>query len=98
MTARTAWALYLAALAIPLVALVWLNAAEIARWWATGICPGGPMDRVAAPCSALQFVGIVLLGGWVAFLVVPALVGWMLVATLIFLWARRKGAGAKSSR
>jgi hypothetical protein len=90
LTARTAWALYLGALAIPIVALVWLNASEFARWFATGICPGGPMDRAAAPCNAFEFASIVLLGGWAAFIVVPALLGWMLVATLIFRWARSR--------
>lgn len=89
-TSRLAWGLYVFTLAIPIAALVYLNSSEVANWFATGMCPGGPMDRVAAPCSVLEFVSIVLLGGWVAFLVVPALLTWTLLATLIFRWARRQ--------
>lgn len=64
------------ALALPVVALCALNAAEILHWLRTGHCPGGPMDRAAGPCGPLEFVGVVLLGGWAAFLVVPLLVIW----------------------
>lgn len=51
MTARTAWALCFGALTIPIIALVWLNGAEIAHWFAIGIGPGGPW--IASPRGAV---------------------------------------------
>jgi hypothetical protein len=45
------------------------------------------MDRPAAPCSFADLAVIVFLGGWVAFLVVPALAVWELgVAMGIAVW------------
>lgn len=66
------WALALA----PIVLLFTLSASDTVRWLQTGDCPGGAMDRPAGPCGPLDFVWIVLLGGWVAYLTVPALAAW----------------------
>lgn len=87
MGARERWfllAAYVAMLLAPLVLLGSLSSAEIATWFSTGMCPAGPMDRPAAPCGILELAFIVLLGGWVAFIVVPALVVWALVCTVAY--------------
>jgi hypothetical protein len=92
MTPRTARTLYLLALAFPLAVLAWVNAAEIGRWLDTGMCPGGPMDRAAAPCGLWGFVGVVMLGGRAAFVVVPVLGLWVVGATALYALTRRRAA------
>lgn len=61
---------------LPPGVLAWLGRAELTRWARTGLCPAGPMDRPEAPCDLFELVGIVIFGGWAAFLVVPMLLGW----------------------
>jgi hypothetical protein len=71
----------------PFVALAVLGHHELSTWAQTGMCPAGPMDRPAAPCSFADLAVIVFLGGWVAFLVVPVLAVWELgVAMGIAVW------------
>lgn len=87
--------LWLGLALLPIFVLVAVNTHEILLWLQTGHCPAGPMDRPAMPCGPIDFILIVLLGGWVAFLVVPALILWwlglLLVAVLFrFLVNRRR--------
>jgi len=79
MTARrvTAGRLVWSILALlPIAILIAVNNHEVLLWLQTGHCPGGPMDRPAGPCGPIDFILIVLLGGWVAFLMIPVLIGW----------------------
>ena len=75
------WA-YALVLSAPFVALGVLNHAYIAHWWQTGTCPG-PMDR-HGPCGVAQMLFVVFLGGWACVVVVPALVVWALLWSLVF--------------
>ena len=87
---RVARGVYVGALALPFACLAVLDRAAIATWISRGTCPGGAMDQVARPCGSGEFFVRVFLGGWVAFLVVPALLGWWLVASVAFVAARRR--------
>ena len=97
---RTLVSLYVVGLLLPWTCLAALSRREIATWLTTGMCPGGPMDRPAAPCGPLSFFAIVFLGGWAAFLVVPLLLVWWagctgaLFATLKRLTRRARGDGS----
>ena len=79
---------YLLLLASPVVVILALSHAEVTSWWMTGMCPGGPMDRPAAPCAFPTFFFVVVLGGWLAYLVVPALSVWWIGWTLWYLGRR----------
>jgi hypothetical protein len=48
------------------------------------------MDRPAGPCGPAEFVFVVFLGGWAAFVVLPALLAWLLGATIAFLAILRR--------
>lgn len=72
---------YALALLLPVIGIGVMSRGEIATWLATGTCPGGAMDRPAALCGPLEFFGVVFLGGWAAFIVVPVLVAWWLACT-----------------
>ena len=86
---------YVSALLAPILGLALLNAAESAQWLGAGTCPAGPMDRPAAPCGLVDFVMIVVLGGWAAFVVVPLLCLWWLAATAVFLVIVRRRRRAR---
>jgi hypothetical protein len=80
---------------LPIAVLIAINTKEILHWFQTGHCPGGPMDRVSAPCGPIDLIRIVFLGGWVAFIVVPILVGYWICLLVAFavirdLTARRR--------
>jgi hypothetical protein len=79
---------------MPIAILIAVNTSEILLWLQTGHCPAGPMDRPAAPCGPIDFILLVILGGWVSFIVIPILVGWwmclLLIHTLIRFWTNRK--------
>jgi hypothetical protein len=75
---------YAALLALPFALLAVASRREIGVWLTTGMCPGGPMDRLASACGPATFFEIVFLGGWVAFLMVPLLLVWGLGWTLVF--------------
>lgn len=89
---RFSWRNYWLAMLAPLVGLLLLNAGALGDWLRTGICPGGPMDRPAAPCGPVGFVMTVVLGGWAAFLVIPLLVVCWIGITIYFLLAARPRA------
>jgi hypothetical protein len=86
---RISWRRYGVAMLVPVVGLLLFNAAALGDWLRSGICPGGPMDRPALPCGPLDFVWIVLLGGWAAFLIVPLLVLCWAGITIYFVLAAR---------
>lgn len=69
---------------------------ELATWLVAGTCPGGPMDRRAAPCGPLEFFGIVFLGGWAAPFVVPVLAVWWALATSRLVYTLRRKAGVQA--
>lgn len=62
-----------------------INARQIKLWLDTGMCPGGPMDRLPAACGPLELFSITILGGWVAWLVVLVLAAWWIVCILVLL-------------
>lgn len=72
---------WLFALSLPFLGFAVLNRPYIAFWLRTGMCPG-PMDR-SGPCGVARMLGIVFLGGWAAFAVVPVLLAWSLVWTAV---------------
>lgn len=77
MTTRARWGIGGVLLAlVPFVVTGSFSGPEIWTWLQTGTCPGGPMDRPPRPCGPLGFFFSVFLGGWAAFLVVPALALW----------------------
>jgi hypothetical protein len=92
MTQRTKWIglAYALVMVLPLVASALLNRQEIATWLSSGLCPGGPMDRPAAPCGPVDIMFIVFLGGWAVFIVLPLLIVWWTAATAAFFLARRR--------
>ena len=77
---RIAIGAWLFALSLPFLGLALLNRPYIAYWLSTGTCPG-PMDR-SGPCGVGRMLGIVFLGGWAAFAVVPVLLAWSMVWTV----------------
>ncbi len=85
---RLAIGAWLFARSLPFLGLALLNRSYNASWMRTGTCPG-PMDR-AGPCSLGQMLGVVFLGGWVAFLVVPVVLAWSLAWTAALLAALRR--------
>ncbi len=97
-------AVYLLGIVAPFVVIGALSRLEIAAWFALGVCPGGAMDQPAAACGFFEFLFRVFLGGWAAFVVVPAIViwwavwtgGWVAVRGL--LRRRRERAGALPNR
>jgi len=86
----TAKVLLAAALVAPFVAIGVADRSAVARWLSTGVCPGSAMDHPAAPCGAGEFFLRVFLGGWAAFVVVPALVGWWATCVAAFALVRRR--------
>ena len=93
---RFSWRAYGLALLLPVAGLVALNIGEIVTWLQTGLCPGGPMDRPAAPCGPLRFLWIVVLGGWAAFLVVPLLLVCWVAITIGFVLAAGRAPAART--
>lgn len=69
-------AVYVTALLLPFAWIASRSGSELHRWLDTGVCPAGPMDRPARPCSLFELFFIVFLGGWVASMVIPMLVLW----------------------
>lgn len=62
-----------------------LSAPEIDIWINTGMCPGGPMDRLPASCGLLEFFSITILGGWVGGLVSLAIIAWWAACIVVLL-------------
>ena len=88
---------YLGILALPLVLLLWISAADIARWWQTGMCPGGPMDRSAAPCNIGTLLLVTVLGGWASPIIMLLLGAWSALWTVVFLVARTVASRRRAS-
>ena len=95
---RFSWRAYGMALLLPAAGLALFNIGEIVTWLQTGMCPGGPMDRPAAPCGPLRFLWIVVLGGWAAFLVVPLLLACWVAITIGFVLNGIRRAPAARTR
>jgi hypothetical protein len=76
-------------IALPLLALAILGRHDLAEWSSSGLCPGGPMDRPARPCSLLGIFALVFLGGWVGFIVVPLWSLWVVSCTVALYVALR---------
>ena len=83
------------ALVTPFLCIGWFSRPEISHWLATGMCPGGPMDRPAATCGPLEFFSLVFLGGWAAWLVVPLLCAWWLACGLLLWLTRHRRSGSR---
>lgn len=94
MTVARLVVLYVLALCAPVAVLAFVGAHDLSTWLETGFCPGGPMDRPAAPCSAAELAFLVFLGGWAAFVVVPLELLYAAACTAAFalalVWLRRR--------
>lgn len=97
MSPRARWLLtgiYVVVLLLPLVWIAASSGHEIGAWLETGVCPAGPPDRRARPCSIFGLCFIVFLGGWSAFIMAPAhLLWWTLVTSVAWAvrsWLRRR--------
>jgi len=95
-TRVTLAAVYAAALLLPFAWITLHSGGDLQRWFDTGVCPAGPMDRPARPCSLFELLVIVFLGGSVAFMVIPALALWWALVTGIaqLVWRRIRKAQA----
>jgi hypothetical protein len=78
-------------LILPFLVVGSFSTAEIGTWVSTGMCPGGALDQMPAPCGPLTLIMKVFFGGWAAFCFTPLLLVWWTLCTIV--WASRRNRG-----